>query len=238
MMKNKLVVIIGLFILVFSGIESFAQRDWNNIDSHHMVSEDTISRKGYTLVFLNNDTNLVESVKQRLIEAFFTVYPKEAKMFNKHTIKKVVFFMDSEYKGVAATSENIVRFNPHWFHNNPGDIDVVTHEVMHIVQAYPGNAGPGWLTEGIADYVRFKFGVDNKGAHWTLPNFSAKQNYENAYRVTARFLVWLEKDKMKGIVKQLDSDMRAKKYNSQIWIQLTGKTVDELWSEYAQNPAI
>ena len=237
-MKNILVGAIGLIILLFSGIKIFAQKNWNHLDSHDMVSNDTISRNGYTLVFLNNDTNLVASVKQRLIEAFFTVYPVEAEMYNKQTIKKVVFFMDPEYKGVAATSGDIVRFNPQYFHNNPGDIDVVTHEVMHIVQAYPGNAGPGWLTEGIADYVRFKVGIDNKGAQWTLPNFSAKQNYENAYRVTARFLVWLEKNKMKGIVKQLDIDMRTKTYNSQIWKQLTGKTVDELWSEYAQNPVI
>jgi len=237
-MNNKLVVIIGVIILLSSGIKSSAQDDWNHLDHNHMLSDDTISRKGYTLVFLNKDTDLSKTVKDRLIEAFFSVYPKEAKMFNKHTIKKVVFFMDPDYKGVAATSGDIVRFNPKWFHSNPGDIDIVTHEVMHIVQAYPGNAGPGWLTEGIADYVRFKFGVDNQGAHWTLPNFSTKQNYENAYRVTARFLVWLEKNKMKGIVKQLDIDMRTKTYNSQIWKQLTGKTVDELWSEYAQNPVI
>lgn len=237
-MENKLLVAIGFLILLFSNIKSFGQDDWNHIDSHQLVSNDTSSRKGYTLVFLNNDAKLVESVKQRLIETFFTVYPIEAKMYNKKTIKKVVFFMDLAYKGVAATSGDIVRFNPQYFHNNPGDIDVVTHEVMHIVQAYPGDAGPGWLTEGIADYVRFKVGVDNKGANWTLPNFSPKQNYENAYRVTARFLVWLEKNKRKGIVKQLDSDLRTKTYNAQIWEKLTGKTVDELWNEYAQNPSI
>jgi hypothetical protein len=237
-MKNTLVVTIGVILLLSSGFKSSAQDDWNHIDRNHMLSEDTISRKGYTLVFLNKDANLNESVKQRLIEAFFSVYPKEAKMYNKHTLKKVVFYMDPDYKGVAATSGDIVRFNPKYFQSNPGDIDVVTHEVMHIVQAYPGNAGPGWLTEGIADYVRFKMGVDNQGAHWTLPNFSTKQSYENAYRVTARFLVWIEKNKGKGIVKQLDSDLRTRKYNAETWKQLTGKTVDELWSEYALNSAI
>jgi hypothetical protein len=32
---------------------------------------------------------------------------------------------------------------------------VLTHEMMHIVQSYP-DGQPGWLVEGIADYVRWK----------------------------------------------------------------------------------
>jgi hypothetical protein len=237
-MKRKLGIIIGSSILLFSGIKSYAQKDWNEIDRNHMVSEDTISRKGYTLVFLNKDADLNARVKQRLIDAFFIVYPAEAEAYNKATIHKVIFFLDPEYEGVAATAGNIVRFNPQWFHQNPEDIDVVTHEVMHIVQSYPGGAGPGWLTEGIADYVRFVFGVNNESADWTLTNFSPKQSYQNAYRITARFLVWLEKNKLNGIVKQLDMAMRSRKYNPKIWKELTGKTVDELWNEYAQNSTI
>lgn len=236
-MKKRLSVLIGTSILLFTGIRGFAQ-DWNDIDHNGMVSEDTIRKEPYTLIFLNKDSNLNLQVKQRLIDAFFTVYPKESKEYNWNTIKEVIFFIDPQYKGVAATAGNIVRFNPSWFHSNPEDIDVVTHEVMHIIQSYPGGAGPGWLTEGIADYVRFKMGVNNESAHWTLPNYSATQSYKNAYRVTARFLVWLEKNKKTGIVQQLDAAMRTHKYEAQIWKQLTGKTVDELWSEYAQNPVI
>jgi hypothetical protein len=238
-MKKKLGFIIGSSILLFfSGIKSYAQKDWNEIDRSNMVSEDTISRKGFTLVFLNKDADLDGRVKQRLIDAFFIVYPSESEAYNKSTARKVIFFLDPEYKGVAATAGNIVRFNPKWFHENPEDIDVVTHEVMHIIQSYPNGTGPGWLTEGIADYVRFVFGVNNENANWTLTGFSPKQNYKNAYRITARFLVWLDENKLKGIVRQLDTAMRSRKYNPQIWKELTGKTIDELWSEYALNPTI
>lgn len=197
----------------------------------------TISRKGYTLVFTDKSPDLDSTVKARLISTFFTVYPAEAKKYNKNTVKKVDFVIDPAYDGVAATSGSVITFNPEWFRKHPGDIDVVTHEGMHVVQAYP-EYNPGWLTEGIADYVRATMGVDNEGAHWTLPEYNEKQSYKNAYRITARFLIWLEKHKRKDMVVKLDKAMRTNTYTDGIWKELTGKTVDELWSEYGANPAL
>jgi hypothetical protein len=195
-------------------------------------TRDTLTQSGYTLIFINQDTALDPHVKARLISTFFTVYPKEAAIYNPQTARKVTFIIDPSYDGVAATGNDETHFNPQWFHKHPGDIDVVTHEVMHIVQNYPDGAGPGWITEGIADYVRYTLGVDNEGAGWHLPNYSPKQHYDNAYRVTAHFFVWLEQNGHAGIVKALDSAMRSKTYTDQTWNQLTGKSVDELWTLY------
>jgi hypothetical protein len=41
-----------------------------------------------------------------------------------------------------------------------------------------------------------------------------------------------------GIVKTLDSQMRAHTFTDNTFKQLTGKTVDELWKSYTENPAI
>lgn len=198
---------------------------------------ETISKKGYTLVFTDKSPDLDATVKARLISTFFTVYPAEAKKYNRNTAKKVEFVIDPAYDGVAATSGTVITYNPEWFRKHPGDIDVVTHEGMHVVQAYP-EYNPGWLTEGIADYVRATMGVDNAGAKWTLPDYNEKQSYKNAYRITARFLIWLEKHKRKDLVVKLDNAMRTNTYTDGIWKELTGKTVDELWSEYGANPAL
>jgi hypothetical protein len=84
---------------------------------------------------------------------------------------------------------------------HPEDLDVVTHEVMHIVQNYDRSTLPGWLTEGIADYVRYKYGVDNAGSKWALPYYKAGQSYKNSYRITARFLNRLENNRHSRIVK-------------------------------------
>jgi hypothetical protein len=166
------------------------------------------------------------------------VYPQQAAIYNKATLKTVTFVFDPAYGGVAECANGIITFSPTWLKKMPGDIDVVTHESMHIVQNYPDGAGPGWLTEGIADYVRYTLGVDNAGAPWSLPAFSAGQHYENAYRVTARFLVWVENKKAKGAVRKLDAAMRSKTYTDGLWKKLTGKNVDELWKEYSAHPEL
>jgi len=190
---------------------------------------------GYTLIFINDDPTFDPHVKWRLIETFFRLYPTMAKDFNADATKTVTFSIEPG-PGVAATSGTTVHFSADHLRRNPKDIDVATHEIMHLVQAYP-DANPWWLTEGIADYARHKYGLDNKSAGWELPNYATGQSYTNSYAVTARFLVWLEK-KTPGIVKNLDLAMRSGTYKIEIWKDQTGKSLDELWSEYAANPAI
>lgn len=153
-------------------------------------------------------------------------------------MKKVAMIIDPDYKGVAATAGGVIRVNPEWMKKNPEDLDVVTHEAMHIVQAYRGHSGPGWITEGIADYVRHQFGVNNEAAKWSLTPFNEKQSYKNAYRITARFFVWITKNYKKHFVRDLDAAMREGTYTDGFWKQQTGKTVDELWSQYSQDPTI
>ncbi|WJK49714.1 basic secretory protein-like protein [Chitinophagaceae bacterium DXS] len=224
--------------LLICGAKGMAQSEWTKIDERKTISKDSIQKNGYTLLFINQDSGFNKVTGQRMIDAFFTVYPKEAARFNANTLKKVIFIVDPAYEGVAAASDGIVRVNPKWMKNHPEDIDVVTHEVMHIVQAYPGESGPGWLTEGIADYVRFTFGVNNEAGKWKLPAYATTQSYENSYRITARFLVWIEKNKSATIVDKLDNAMRTKSYTDEIWKKETGSTLNELWKAYGENPVI
>lgn len=199
--------------------------------------KEVIKKKGLTLTFINEDKTFSPALKTRMVETFFHVYPQLKKEYNENTNKEVTFVIDTAYKGVAATGGDRVSFSPEWFKKHPEDIDVVTHEIMHIVQAYGDGGGPWWVTEGIADYVRYKFGVDNAGAKWTLPNYKEGQKYDNGYRITARFLAWLEKSNP-GIVKTLDKNMRDHSYKNEIWKAQTGKTLDELWTAYTQNPVL
>ena len=198
----------------------------------------TYNKKGYILTFINFDARLDSTLQQRMVNTFYTVYPELAKAYNKKTAKEVMFIIDTAYKGVAATDSGKVTISARWMHLHPEDIDVITHEVMHIVQDYGQTDSPGWLTEGIADYARYKFGVNNAAAKWSLPDYKSGQSYTNAYRVTARFLLWAE-DKIKpGIVKELDIELRKHTYTNDSWKTLTGKTVDELWKIYSENPAV
>lgn len=223
-MKKSLIAV--LFFVFSLPIISFAQ------------PSETFKKKGYNLTFIETDTTFSKALKAKLVETFFTVYPELAKAYNKKTTKDVTFFIDTAYKGVAATSDARVVFSYKYMMAHPKDIDVVTHEVMHIVQEYGYSAGPVWLTEGIADYARAKFGVDNAGANWTLPEYKASQSYTNSYRVTARFFIWIEKTVKPGFVKDVDAKLRKHTYTENTWKDETGKTLDELWADYSASPAI
>jgi hypothetical protein len=199
--------------------------------------KEVITRKGYTLTFISKDSAFSASTKQQMIATFFEVYPQEAKRFNPQTRKQITFIIDPAYAGVAATDAGIATYSPKWLREHPEDLDVVTHEVMHVVQAYPPNS-VGWLTEGIADYVRYTYGVNNVQAKWVLPDYKAGQSYTNSYRITARFFVWLEKNVRGTLINELDAAARAHTYTPAIWKQKTGKTLDELWKLYTENPAL
>ncbi len=198
----------------------------------------TYQKKGYTLNFTNTDVTLDSTLQQRLINTFFKVYPKLAKNYNENTDKVVYMTIDTAYKGVAATSNAHVRISPNYMSQHPEDIDVVTHEVMHIVQNYGRSVGPGWLTEGIADYARNQFGINNAAAKWSLGEYKPGQSYTNSYHVTARFLLWIEQKVKRGTVKELDKQLRGHTFTNDSWASITGKPLDELWKNYVANPVI
>ncbi|MEO9022522.1 MAG: basic secretory protein-like protein, partial [Ginsengibacter sp.] len=81
-------------------------------------------------------------------------------------------------------------------------------------------------------------GVNNDKGGWKLPEYNSKQSYRDAYRVTARFFVWLEKKYDKKLVRKLNTAMREKKYTPEFWEKETGKSIDELWQAYASEPSI
>jgi len=234
-MKNRTVRLFVLTLFVLAAVKATAQPP--NPPQQRVTTGDSLVSGKYSLIFASNDTRFDSVTRQNMINVFFTVYPQMVERFNKNSLTKVGFFIDTAYKAVAETGDGTSRFNPDWMKRYPQDVDVVTHEVMHIVQDYKGD-GPGWLTEGIADYVRYVYGVNNKGAKWFLPNYRPDQSYKDAYRVTARFLLWVEKNRYKKIVDDLDKAMRDGTYTPRLWVKLTGKTVDELWAEYGKDPAL
>jgi len=205
--------------------------------------KDSITKNGFKLVFISNDPTFSPTVKAALIKTFFTVYPPIVERFNKESLRRVIFAVDTAYDNIAITMDGgLVVFNPKWFVHNPEDFDVVTHEVMHIAQEYGRNLGnnvPVWVTEGIADYVRYRYGIHNAEANWNLPDpLWTIHHYTNSYKITARFFVWLEERKDPQIIDKIDAAARNHKYHSNIWVELTGRTIDELWEDYNRSPSL
>lgn len=189
------------------------------------------------LVFTSDDDQFDPFIQEQLVKTFFKVYPEMMKEYNPDAPKTVRIAIEKKYRGVAATSGTHIAVNPDWYRRSPKDFDVITHEGMHVVQGYRGRV-PFWMQEGVADYARYKFGVNNGPSGWTLPDYNPKQNYTDAYRVTARFLAWLEKRVKPGIVVTMDRALREGTYSADDWKQQTGKSVEELWQDYVKDPAL
>ena len=199
---------------------------------------DTITRNGLVLYFTDADNSFSYDYKKKFADAYFEQYPKLIKKYNPNSPAAVSFIIDKKYAGVAATSDGTVTFNPAWFEKNPEDIDVITHELMHVVQAYGDSKVPGWVTEGIADYVRATEGINNTKAKWSMPDLKPTHNYDNAYRITARFFLWITQNYKADFVAVLDDTIRKNNFTNDTWKNITGKTIDELWAAYTANSTL
>ncbi|WP_421575865.1 basic secretory protein-like protein [Stenotrophomonas maltophilia] len=203
--------------------------------------ETTQTRDGVILHYRDASDVLAAPVRERIIETFFGAYLRERADFRPAAPTQVGIVIDPAYDGIAFVGEKAqaatITINPAWLHTHPGDIDLVTHEAMHIVQGYPEYANervPGWLVEGIADYARDRYGKDNVGAGWALPTqVKPDQNFDTGYRVTGAFLAWSEAQHP-GLVKALDGALREGRYTPALWETLSGVALPVLWEQYVR----
>lgn len=172
----------------------------------------------------------------RLTALFYESYPKLVKRFSNPdrpapTHIKLIFKQTLRVPAYCSGSE--ITINLDWLRKNPEDIGLLTHELTHAVQAY-GRGVPGWFTEGFADYTRKLYGPE-KQPGWELPKkLSARHKYTDSYRVTGRFLLWLD-DKHPGAVDQLHRKAQDREFDIALFKELTGQTLDELWETCVQD---
>ncbi len=131
--------------------------------------------------------------------------------------------------GVAYTSGTDVVCAAAWFKAHPDDQGAVIHELVHVVQQYRSRRNPGWLVEGVADYLRwFKYEPVTKRPH---PN-PATAKYTDSYRTTASFLEFVATKYDHEIVVRMSEAMREGRYTPELWKEYTDKTADELGAEW------
>lgn len=132
-------------------------------------------------------------------------------------------------KGVGATSGTKITISSHWIEKKPNDFGLVIHELVHVIQNYP-SGNPWWITEGVADYLRWGI-YEAKPQSW-FPRPKDKFGYKKGYQITGGFFLWLETSKSPGIVKKLNTAMRKKEFSDEIFKKETGLSVEELWNQY------
>ncbi|HXG62002.1 MAG TPA: basic secretory protein-like protein [Planctomycetota bacterium] len=143
----------------------------------------------------------------------------------------VTIVFEKHRKGIAATSGTTIRVAADWVKRHPGDTGMIVHELVHVVQSYRGG-GPGWVTEGIADYIRY-FHYEKKTV---FPPEQRRGSYRDGYRTAASFLAWLAETHDKDLIRKLNAAMRGGSYSDDLFKEWTRKDLRTLWEDYVSAP--
>jgi hypothetical protein len=205
----------------------------------------------YHISIVTTETpDLTEWAQKELAPVVHDWYPKIVDMLPSDNFQaprdfKIVFnkAFEGRLRGAPAYTGGVdIHCQHDWFAKNlKGEArGAVVHEMVHVVQQY-GQArrrnpnakrGPGWLTEGIPDYIRwFLYEPQTHGAD-IRPNRVAKAKYDDSYRTTANFLNFVVHKYDKDLIAQLNDAMRNGKYSEDLWNQYTGKPVQTLAEEW------
>ncbi|OMO63264.1 hypothetical protein COLO4_32581 [Corchorus olitorius] len=149
---------------------------------------------------------------------------------DRKDVPRVTLFIENG-DGVAFASNNEIHVNANYLGNYTGDLTaefsgVLYHEMTHIWQWNGNGQTPGGLIEGIADFVRLR--ANYIPSHWVQPGQGNR--WDQGYDVTARFLDYCN-GLRNGFVAELNKKMRTG-YSADFFVDLLGKTVDQLWSDY------
>lgn len=202
----------------------------------------TTADKAYTFTFdATVAPDLAAWAKEHLQPEVIYWYPKLARLLPSDGFtppKNVALAFKNDMGGTPAyVAGDKLSLNAGWFRRElKGEATgCVVHELVHVVQSY-GRAGkkspPGWVTEGIADYMRwFLYEPQSRGAEITRHNFE-KARYDSNYRISANFLNWVSATYDRDFVPKLNAAAREGRYTDAIWKTLTGKSVQELGDEW------
>jgi hypothetical protein len=165
----------------------------------------------------------------RICERHYTMINEELQSEDFKPPTVVSMTLKSNYKGVAEVGGGRITGSVKYFESHPDDIGAMIHETVHVVQSYRTDA-PGWLVEGIADYIRFfkyepgKIGRIRKDSH-----------YNGSYRTSAAFLNFVAQKYDNNLVRKVNKALREGEYRVEIWQTLTKKTLKELDEEWRES---
>lgn len=222
-MNNSLIRFIRVMILFVVGNStvSYAQDE--------PQKRGRTQESGFSITISGEVDAKLASVAGKLVTLFYESYPKLVKRFehpDKAAPRNIRLIFSTKIRVPAYCTGREITVSVNWLKKHPEDIGLLTHELTHSVQAY--QRGPSWMTEGIADYARHLYGPKEQPG-WELPRrLTKKQSYRNSYRITGRFLLWLD-EQHPGVVDKLHRKLQDREFEITDFKNLTGKTVDELW---------
>lgn len=184
---------------------------------------------------LNGATDLEAVVRDKAIPFLKDWYPKISDSlaypdYTPLTTIKITFSTEAPLAHTYSDRGEII-VNPTWARDNQNGQDYMgmfLHEATHIVQNYKSDAG--WFTEGVADISR-DIVLHDRETFDVFPGATGF-NYTRGYNTGAYFINWIQDAYKKDIARQFGIAANKGTYNVSMFSTATGKTVDQLWTEY------
>ncbi|XP_010253329.1 PREDICTED: uncharacterized protein LOC104594638 [Nelumbo nucifera] len=150
---------------------------------------------------------------------------------DRKNVEKVTLIVEVMDVALAYEFNNEIHLSEDFIAKYEGDlktmfIGIIYHEMTHVWQWNGNGQTPPGLVEGIGDYVRFAAGY--AAPQWAKPGDG--QKWDEGYSVTARFLEYCN-TLSNGFVAKLNAMMKTN-YSDHFFVDLLGKTVDQLWNDY------
>jgi len=200
----------------------------------------TVDGKCTIAIDISSAPELADWVQHKLAPVLAQWYPKITALLpsDGFTAPTGYTITVQQMDGVAYTTGTNVFVSESWCNDqmNGEAVGSLVHESVHVVQQYNFADVPSWLVEGMADYVRwFKYEPQSHGADiaWMRRQGSDfSPSYDGSYRISANFLDWVTRKYDSNIVTEVDAVARQDKYTDDFWKQKTGKTLQELGTEW------
>lgn len=205
------------------------------IDQNEAVSNKPAQLEKVTVVIEGEDVLKQEGIHDwagkasQLVTEYF---PKFNTILDskENTPPKEITLVFRKMDGVAYSTGTSIVMSADWIKRQPGDFGMVAHELVHVIQHYPRRTGPGWVTEGIADYMRH---IHFEPEALMRPANPDRDKYTDQYQITAGFFMWIAHTFDKEFVTKLNIAMRERTYSDEIFEKITEKKLDDLWKEYS-----
>ncbi|MEG4813420.1 basic secretory protein-like protein [Microcoleus sp. K5-D4] len=199
-----------------------------NTNNSHLASTDNVHCEiDRTAADKNGDTKLVTFAKN-LPELCKKKYPeiKGLLVQDAYQAPNNIQIVFENGEGFAHTVGNKITLFIPYFQEHSDDYGAVVHEMAHVAQNYQKSV-PGWLVEGIADYIRFRMGYSDSS------KLSCRNNLHyssSVYSCAPAFVNYIEKTN-NGVIAKLNAALKQEGYKDELFSKYTGKTVEQLWQE-------
>ena len=195
---------------------------------------------GYEIAIDTTETpDLTQWTRERVAPMARRWYPKLVRMLGSDGFeapKQLTITFRAGMDGVAATSGTNIFCAARWMRQElDGEgVGSIFHELVHVIQSYGhsrargSQRNPGWLVEGLADYLRwYLYEPEIRGTEIGKRGLAGAR-HDGSYRVTANFLNWTVVNHHRDIPYKLNAAMREGVYSEELWVTLAGHPLQEL----------